>query len=258
MGIILAKMGLAWPFTMRNFSKFTDLVPEEKSSWAGQSVLSIDIDWASDSVLADTIELIENAGVKACFFVTHDTPLLQRIRENALFELGIHPNFDPLLRGDIKKSAKDIIFELMEIVPEAKVLRSHAMTTSGRWLGLYQQAGITHLSNYIMFGDRCIHPVRQINGLLETPVYFADDGLLYQKSLDISSFDEVEGFRPSPQGIEVYNFHPIHIFLNCENLERYSNYQEYVNDGEEAGIAKLSKFRYDGVGARTWLEKILV
>ena len=235
-----------------DFIHFRDLDVDCPESWSGRRILSIDIDWAHDEVLEDTVNMIEQAGIKACFFVTHDTPLLSRLRDNPNFELGLHPNFDPLLRGEMGEGARDIIAKLTRIVPEATVLRSHAMTTSGRWLEVYREAGITHLSNYIMFGNRHIQPVRHINGLLEVPVYFADDGLLYQVSTDQVSFDINLDISVSLNGLQVYNFHPIHVFLNCENLNRYERARMCLDNPRG-----LRQMRSANEGVRTWLEKIL-
>lgn len=58
--------------------------------------LTFDIDWAHDTILEYTVDLLEKHEVAATFFVTHDTPVLNRLRDNPLFELGIHPNFNPL------------------------------------------------------------------------------------------------------------------------------------------------------------------
>ncbi len=237
---------------MSEFVHFRDLVPSQPNTWAGKRVLSIDIDWAHDTVIEDTLELIEAAGVKACFFITHDTPLLGRLRNNPLFELGIHPNFDPLLRGDSNASAQDIISNLALIVPDAKVLRSHAMTTSGRWLELYRDVGLTHLSNYLMFGDHNIHPFHQLNGLIEAPVYFADDGLLYQRATNSITFDIRRDLGATGGGLQVYNFHPIHLFLNTDSLDRYSAIRAHANNP-----AAVHEMRCSGEGARTWLTKLL-
>ncbi len=237
---------------MAEFIHFRDIDPGRTDSWAGKRVLSIDIDWAHDAVLEDTIDLIEQAGVKACFFVTHDTPLLTRLRANPLFELGLHPNFDPLLRGDAQRSARDIVMDLARVTPEAKVLRSHAMTTSGRWLELYREAGITHLSNYLMFGDANIHPFRQLNGLVEAPVHFADDGLLFQHAMSTVSFDLTTELHARGGGLRVYNFHPIHLFLNAESLDRYGASRPYADDPQA-----LRRLRFDGNGARAWLYSLL-
>lgn len=237
---------------MVEFIHFRDIDPARAGSWTGKRVLSIDIDWAHDAVLEDTIDLIEQAAVKACFFVTHDSPLLARLRANPLFELGLHPNFDPLLRGEAVSSVSDIVMSLARVVPEAKVLRSHSMTTSGRWLELYREAGITHLSNYLMYGDVNIHPFRQINGLVEAPVHFADDGLLFQRAMSEVSFNPDTELLASGKGLRVYNFHPIHLFLNSENLDRYSASRPYAEDPQA-----LRRLRFDGDGARAWLSSLL-
>jgi len=237
---------------MAEFIHFRDLDPAHPQTWTGKRVLSIDIDWAHDAVLGDTIDLIERADVKACFFVTHDTPLLARLRANPLFELGLHPNFDPLLRGEAQRSAHDILMELARVAPEAKVLRSHAMTTSGRWLELYREAGVTHLSNYLMFGDGNIHPFRQLNGLVEAPVYFADDGLLFQRAMSAVSFNHATELGSVGGGLRVYNFHPIHLFLNAESLDRYGASRPHADDP-----LALRRLRFDGDGARAWLTSVL-
>lgn len=245
-------MASDWRTLMIEFVHFRELDPVHAYTWSGKSVLSIDIDWAHDIVLADTIDLIEQAGVKACFFVTHDTPLLERLRANPLFELGLHPNFDPLLKGEAGHSARDILMDLARLVPDAKVLRSHAMTTSGRWLELYREVGVTHLSNYLMFGDSGIHPFCQLNGLIEAPVYFADDGLLFQRAASAVSFDHNSGLGSTSSGLRVYNFHPIHIFLNSESLNRYSSSRLHADDP-----LALRGLRFEGDGARAWLSSLL-
>lgn len=235
-----------------DFVHFGDIDPAIESTWKGKRILSIDVDWAIDPVLEDTLDLIEEAGVKACIFVTHDTPILRRLRDNHNIELGLHPNFDPLIRGVGETSAREIIVQASRLVPDAKVLRSHAMTTSGRWLELYSEVGVTHLSNYVMFGDRNVHPLRQVNGIIEAPVYFADDGALYQRARGDSWFDvDPDLFSPGG-GLQVYNFHPIHLFLNCESLQRYTDSRAIAGDANA-----LLQRRFSGEGARSWLMALL-
>ena len=237
---------------MNDFIHFSEVCPERKETWASRRILSVDIDWASDDVLNDTIDLIESFHVKACFFVTHRTVLLEKIRANPLFEVGLHPNFDPLLLGRGSTSAKHIIADLAEFVPGARILRSHAMTTSGRWLDLYKDFGITHLSNYLMFGDSLIHPFRQLNGLIESPVYFADDGMLYQRQNSIASLDIRDGFGACGNGLQVFNFHPIHLFINTDDLQKYSLARIAGDDA-----SRLRSLRHPGDGARAWLANLL-
>lgn len=98
-------------------------------TWQGRIFLTIDLDWAIDAVIEQCLCMIEETGVAATVFVTHDTPLLSRMRSNARIELGLHPNFNPLLEGaPAAGDARKVMRDLQCFVPEAKVVRSHSMT----------------------------------------------------------------------------------------------------------------------------------
>lgn len=237
---------------MNNFIHFKDIVVEKPETWKGKKILSLDIDWASDEILNFTLDLIETKNIKACFFVTHQTKVLERIKQNPLFELGIHPNFNPLLDGDKNsKSASQIIDDLLEIVPNSKILRSHSMTTSGKWLGLYKQKGITHLSNYLQYGLEPVVPFKQINGLIETPVYFADDGYVYLNDTKEMENPALESIKESNEhGVKVYNFHPVHLWLNTNNFHDYQKYRDSKvkvpnNSNGVTNILELISFQKD-------------
>lgn len=234
-----------------NFIKFSDISVERVESWKGKCILSFDIDWASDIVLNWVVDIVESAGVKCCFFVTHNTPVLDRIRKNKNFELGIHPNFNPLIQNNSDKSADEILAELKLIVPEATVFRSHSLTTSGSFLGLYRKHGANYLSNYMMNGVKNITPFYQINGLVEVPIYYADDGELFLMSnIEIprikTSFDTVN------DGIKVYNFHPIHVALNCTNI---GDYQKSKNETLDADI--ITYYSQNRVGIKNKLLELI-
>ncbi|WP_341659376.1 hypothetical protein [Vibrio sp.] len=66
--------------------------------------ISFDIDWCHDDVLQDSIALIKSYGAPSTWFVTHDTPMLDAIRDIQNSELGIHPNFNKLLAGSKKQA----------------------------------------------------------------------------------------------------------------------------------------------------------
>ena len=77
-----------------NFIKSISLKNE---NWENEIFLTFDIDWASDEVINDSLEVIEKYGIKSTWFVTHDSPILERLKDNKNIELGIHPNFNFLL-----------------------------------------------------------------------------------------------------------------------------------------------------------------
>ena len=50
------------------------------------------------------------------------------------------------------------------------------------------------------------------------------------------------------KGVKVFDFHPIHIFLNTENIDRYENSRVVQRDFE-----KLKEYVFAGYGTRSFL-----
>ena len=242
------------------FSRLSKVKPENLESYSS-TFLTIDIDWADDEVINDTINIIERSEVEATWFVTHPTKIIDRLRENPKFELGIHPNFNSLLDSDARNGGdiRIVIEKLLEIVPEAKSLRSHSLFTSTKLLQLMPEYGLTHESNLYMPISSCdgLKPFRIWNDVVRIPHSFEDDlFLLNSKRPDLAEHESISNhikrYFTNNNGIRVLDFHPIHIFLNTENLDRYEGTREiHRNPGE------LVKHRYAGAGARAALETLL-
>jgi len=201
----------------------------DTSDWKNKIFLTFDLDWCIDEVLSFTLDIIMQYGIKATFFVTHETPLLEIMRDNPDFELGIHPNFNFLLQGDFKygKNIDEVIKYFKDIVPEAVSLRSHSLTQSSYILETFEKFGliydcntfIPHSSNII------IQPYKHLTTkIIRVPHFWEDDvHLICQDDYDIKKL-------LNNPGLKVFNFHPIHIFLNTENMERYKLVKPYYKD----------------------------
>lgn len=205
------------------FINFQDIDINNESTWNGKIVLSIDIDWASDEQIEKTIGLIDES-IKITIFATHRSDYVEELvfkRQNV--EIGLHPNFDNLISGkDNSKGPEEILEDLLCIIPEAQVLRSHGMTTSGRWLKMYKNYGIKYISNYLMYGVSNVRPFYQINGLVEAPVYFADDGYMnLQKNMEIENIKMDDLLSKDFEGIKVMNFHPVHVATSIDKMKKF-------------------------------------
>ena len=207
-----------------SFIHFRDINLKNKDSYKGKKILSFDIDWAIDDGIQFILDIIEKHQVKVTFFVTHESDILKDLKKNPLVELGIHPNFNFLIENDKKaENASYILDKLLTIVPNTKVLRSHSLTTSSRWIDLYKKKGIKFISNYMAYGQNIV-PYSHINGLIECPIYFSDDGHIKVmeeatiKPLTIKSLK-----KTSKEFLKVYDFHPIHVILNTNKTEYYES-----------------------------------
>ena len=203
---------------MKNFD-FISNISLENNDWGQSLYLTFDIDWASDEVIADSLNILQKQGIKSTWFVTHYTPILERLKENKNIELGIHPNFNFLLNGDFRngRNAEEVVDRLLEIVPNAKSVRSHAMTQSSGLLELFYNKGLTHDCNHFIpeQTEIILKPWRLWNNLIKVPYFWEDD--INCVSENRTAINDLVNRK----GIKVFDFHPIHVFLNLENIDRY-------------------------------------
>ena len=239
-----------------NFSTISKISPKDSSTWENKLFLTFDIDWAHDEILKDTLNIVEEAYVPATWFVTHATPVLNDIRALQSQELGLHPNFNPLLDGVSSNSqnAEMIVKALLDIVPEAKSIRSHSMTQSSRLLDLFQSCGLTHEVNHFIPQHAGIElkPWLLWNRLCKVPYFWEDDVHVLYDSIGIAQTDPAELAIAGRGGLKVFAFHPIHIFLNTESLERYERTRPLHYNPSE-----LIQHRYEGYGTRNRLIELL-
>ncbi|MEI6837232.1 MAG: hypothetical protein WCK56_05470 [Alcaligenaceae bacterium] len=232
------------------FSNISLINPEAMPTWKSKIFLSFDIDWAHDEILNDTIEIVKKAGVASTWFVTHDTPLISELRKLVSVELGIHPNFNPLLDGTCTRtnntSAK-ILKNALFLIPEAQAIRSHSLTQNERLVDQFRREGLTHISNYFVPHGCGVDakPFRIWDQMVIIPHCWQDNVSL-KMSIPFPTSAELNS------GFHVFDFHPIHVFLNTESLERYERTRQFHQKPSE-----LIKHRYDGVGTRTKLFQLL-
>ena len=244
-------MLLSYKNKMSNFKKISEIQVDEPDSWQDKMFLTFDVDWAHDDVLSDTIDIVENAGVSATWFVTHDTPVLERLRHNDSFELGIHPNFNFLMNGSNQngRNLEEVVERVLEIVPDAKSVRSHSMLQNTPLLEMFKSKGLTHECNHFIPEQSgvLLKPWRLWNDLTKVPYFWEDD--LVCKYEDNNALEALV----KRDGLKVFDFHPIHVFLNTESMERYNNSRDVHKDPQKLKENRL----VDGDGSRVYLNRLI-
>lgn len=236
---------------MSRFARISDIDLSDERSWKGKIFLTLDIDWAADFVLADTIDLLERSAVPATWFATHPTPMLERIRANPLFEIGVHPNFNPLLFSGARGDAGTVVRDALALAPGCRAVRSHSVAQSTGILAAFAGEGLKYDCNMLIPWDAgmTLRPWRYWeSGMVRVPYLWEDDvTCLYGWPLDADT-----DYWYQPDGINVLDFHPIHLYLNSESLDRYEASRAVQRDAD-----KLLDFRSETAGARTFLENLL-
>ena len=178
-------------------------------------LLTFDIDWCPDFCTEVVLDYLANKNIKAIFFITHKSKILQRIK-NENHEIGIHPNF---YKGSSQgKNYYNIVNNLLTIAPDTRVIRTHRL-----------------FYDSIIF-SKIFSKFKQLKYDLSTHTYkYPHIGLYKSFGMDVNfkriNFnweDDTAAFEnksnwSGPGFISdkyIYNFHPIYIFLNIENKNR--------------------------------------
>lgn len=220
-----------------------------EASWQQRLFLTFDTDWAHDEIIADTIDLLDAFGVSATWFVTHGTKVLQRLSESDRYQIGLHPNFNSLLNGDSTngRSASEVLSSIQKVAPLATAVRSHSLTQSERLIDLFSDRGFSHVSNFFIpfRNDLLLAPWGLWGGVTSVPHCWQDNVAL-KMPLELPRDLRVRN------GLVVVNFHPIHVFLNTESMDRYEGTRHIHQKPQE-----LIKYRFEGDGTRSVLLRLL-
>ena len=213
-------------------------------------VFSADIDWASEACIEDTFRFAHARDIKPCFFVTHDSAILNTLAVDDAVELGMHPNFLPgSTHGEDQNS---VIETVMQLAPRARGFRSHCFVDSTPITRAFKSAGLTWDSNLCLYLQHGLVPMRHCSGLIRLPVFWADDVhmSLNPDMWEVDAF--IEDFL-SP-GLKILDVHPIHLALNTPNL---AYYDEHKRRSKAISMSEIRELRYAGQGTRTFLDELL-
>ena len=196
------------------------------------NLFTSDIDWAPEAVIADAIELFNKYNVKCTFFCTHQSSVINSIMNDKNFELGIHPNFLPLM-NQLKGTIEEAIEIVLEIVPNAKGVRSHSLVQSTPLFQIFKDYGLQYEANTNLPYKNDIEPYKLWNGLVKVIHNFEDDiHFMYNYSFEDTKINTYSN------KLNVFCIHPIHIFLNTEVEQTYSNAKVHYQNASE-----LMKYR---------------
>ena len=229
------------------FENIKNICVESEDSWKDKIFLTFDIDWASDEVLNYILDIIEKTNIKATFFCTHETKTLKRMRKNNKIEIGIHPNFNFLLKGDFRygENVDEVVEYYMKIIPDAVSVRSHCLTQGSIFVESFIRHGLRYdCNNFIPASSNVtLKPWNYYDdNLTIVPLFWEDDlHCLYKWKFDINYF-------LTKGGLKVFNFHPVTVLLNIENIERYYGSKHVYHEFEQ-----LKKNKNSNYGVETFL-----
>ena len=219
--------------------------------------LSVDVEWASPEVLADTVRLLDEHALRATFFCTHAGV------EVPGHERGLHPNFRcagetvRALRATAGAGGSNLtdtaVYEHVvrttrAFCPEAVGVRAHSLFYESDLLPIYRQAGIEYDSSYFLPLAAGLRPMWKECGILEIPIHYMDHCDLAEQATGF----RLDGLGLGQPGLKVLDFHPNLIFLNAATTGQYLASKPHYHDAD-----RLRRLRHPGRGVRTLFIELL-
>lgn len=210
-----------------------------------------DLDWAPEAAIEETLEFYFQNGIHPTIFVTHPSKVVNKYKNK--INLGIHPNF--ILPSSQGNSMEEIVEYCINLVPEAKVFRSHRWYSSNDIYDYLKNRGFLYESNICTNMD-VLDPFIQRSGMLSFPVFFEDGAyIIYADKID---FRTVEN-KFAQKGLKVINIHPMHYALNTP----YFKYTRQIKDRltreqwNHMDKSTLADLRYKGAGITKFLQDLV-
>jgi len=191
------------------------------SPMINEHILTFDLEWAPDFAIEFVANELIQKKIKSTWFITHDSIAIRNLQNNPLFNFGIHPNFLP--NSTHGETIKEIMKNLMDIIPNPKSIRTHGLFQSSYlYRILVREYGIEIDSSILMpeIPNLVPHTVffeHEGKPLIRFPIFWEDDIEMYNP---YRSWD-LKNSKYNVDGMKVYNFHPLHIWLNSNNMKSW-------------------------------------
>lgn len=216
-------------------------------------VFSMDIDWASEYIIKETLNYFERQEIPLTVFLTHKSPVLDNAMKRKVIKCGIHPNF--MTDSSQGKNYEEVMDYCRELLPDARGFRAHRYFDVNDTVDKLYDRGIMYESNICTFLDT-IPPFLHRSGMIGFPVFFEDGGYLFQNgSLEYNDIKK----RLHEPGLKVINFHPVHFVINTPYFSYTRKIKDRLTRKEFSHLDEqtLEKLCFEGRGIATFIKEMI-
>lgn len=216
-------------------------------------VFTMDVDWASEYAIAQTLNYFENNEIPLTVFLTHKSKVCTEALRQGKIKGGIHPNFLP--DSSQGKNFNEVIEFCYTLLPEVRGFRAHRYFDLNDTIDELYKRGVLYESNLCTWLDR-VSPFLHRSGMVGFPIFMEDGGYLYQNgSLDYSNLRD----KIHMPGLKVINFHPMHFMINTPYFTYTRDIKDRLSREEYNNLDAQSfeKLKYGGRGISDLLKNII-
>ena len=150
-------------------------------------IVTIDLDWAPEPAIEETLNFLQNRGVIPTVFATHSSPRVEASIDE--IEVGLHPFFHP--DSSHGKTIEEVVDSVMALPHNVPAFRCHRYASCNESNRQMVEAGMKVASN-VCTDLEIVPPFIDRLGLIQVPIYFEDGGYLWNCHPLTKSFKPVE------------------------------------------------------------------
>ncbi len=215
--------------------------------------VTIDLDWASEVVIEETLNWFSKYKIPVTVFATHDSRAI--IERMNTIEVGLHPYFSP--NSSQGSNSEEIIENLSQIPINIPVYRSHRFLDSNQIRENMAKMGMRASSNVCTDLDP-VTPFVHRSKMLEIPIAF-EDGNFLERNYDLDSCDEITQLI-SESDIFVIAIHPMHFVLNTPHYQWMRDIKDSTTRIRWNNMTcdEVTELRHSGWGIASFVKQLLM
>lgn len=185
-------------------------------------IVTIDLDWACEASIEETLDFLITRGIFPTVFATHRSPCVEGLMDK--IEVGLHPFFGH--NSSHGSTIAEVVSCVMDLPHNLNAFRCHRFANCNASRQAMAEAGMVISSN-VCTDLEVVTPFKDRFGLLEVPIFLEDGGYLWRNHpLKISHEFEKS---LTGKGNKVIIIHPMHFSLNTPNFAFMSNIKQSMD-----------------------------
>lgn len=214
--------------------------------------VTIDIDWACEAAIEQTINYFLELGIRPTVFTTHASKTITN--HMGSLDVGLHPFFGK--DSSHGNSISDVVNHVVNLEHNIKAFRCHRFATCNESLQAMADAGMLVSSN-VCTNLELVAPFENRHGMLEIPIFLEDGSYLLNKHpLEPSQFlaNKLETTLP-----KVILIHPMHFVVNTPNFDYMYDIKQSLQREQwnKMSSKELADITHTGQGIRSLLTDII-
>ena len=214
--------------------------------------VTVDLDWACEAAIEETLDFLDERRVPATVFATHRSARVEAALGH--LEVGLHPYFGE--DSSHGRSVGEVIRYVLDLPHNLPAFRCHRYASCNASRETLAKAGLWISSN-VCTDLESVTPFQDRYGATEVPIFMEDGGyLLREHPLDGSGCLKDRLREP---GVKVLVVHPMHFAINTPHFGYMVDIKRSLSRAawNLLTASTLDSLRWQGRGIRDLISEVI-